>query len=201
MIAVAHPGRYSLVGRESGEQTARLQNLDLSAPVLAVAAAGSLAIAAAVAIAVRDGPIDRIEFLVELSRWVEPIDAGTATAIWDLTTWGHLRPDEAAGFMAEHGLEPEARHGWHGVSSFVTSSVCWSLYAALQSPDDWWEAVCIAIGVGGDTDTIAAMTGSIIGARCGRRALPEVYLKCLTDHGTSLLPDLTALATRLLPAG
>ena len=164
------------------------------------AAAGALAIAAAVAIAVRDGPIDRTEFLVELSRWVEPIDAGTATAIWDLTNWAHLPPDEAAGFIAEHGLEPEARHGWHGISSFVTSSVCWSLYASLQSPDDWWEAICIAIGVGGDTDTIAAMTGSIVGARCGRQALPEAYLRHLTDHGASLLTSLTTLATRLLPS-
>jgi ADP-ribosylglycohydrolase len=102
--------------------------------------------------------------------------------------------------MADHGLEPEARHGWHGVSSFVTSSVCWSLYASLQSPDNWWDAVCVAIGVGGDTDTMAAMTGAIIGARCGRRALPDAYLKCLTDHGTRLLPDLTTLATRLLRA-
>ncbi|MEO8635188.1 MAG: ADP-ribosylglycohydrolase family protein [Gemmatimonadales bacterium] len=163
-------------------------------------AAGALAIAGAVAIAARDEPINRAEFLVELSRWVEPIDAGTATAIWDLTTWAHLPPDEAAGFIADHGLEPEAVHGWHGVSSYVTSSVCWSLYAVLQSPDDWWDAVCTAISIGGDTDTMAAMTGSILGARCGRRALPDEYLRRLTDHGSSLLPELTALATRLLPA-
>jgi ADP-ribosylglycohydrolase len=45
---------------------------------------------------------------------------------------------------------------------------------------------------------MAAMTGAIVGARCGRRALPERYLDRLTDHGTPLLAELTTLASRLL---
>ena len=48
----------------------------------------------------------------------------------------------------------------------------WSLYAFLRSPDDYWETICTAIGVGGDTDTMAAIAGAISGARLGVAALP-----------------------------
>jgi ADP-ribosylglycohydrolase len=109
----------------------------------------------------------------------------------------HLPPDQAAGFLQDQGLEPEARHGWHGISSFVTSSVCWSLYAFLQSPDDFHGALCTAIGVGGDTDTLAAMTGSILGGRLGRAALPQSWCATLTDAGAWHASDLEALVERV----
>ena len=38
-------------------------------------------------------------------------------------------------------------------------------------PDDYWATVCTAIGVGGDTDTMAAIAGAISGARLGPAAL------------------------------
>ncbi len=159
--------------------------------------AGALAIAGATALAARRETIRPAEFLVELSRVVEPIDAAFATILWDLTSWAHLPPDEAAGFLHEQGLEPESRGEWHGISSFVTSSVCWSLYAFLQSPDDYAEAVCIAIGVGGDTDTMAAMTGSIVGGRLGRAALPEPWCARLTDTGAWNAAELETLVGRV----
>ncbi len=160
-------------------------------------AAGALAIAGAAAIAARGAPIDPAEFLVELSSLVEPLDPATGTTVWDLISWVHLPPDEAAGYLADHGIEPEAAHGWHGVSSYVTSSVCWSLYAFLQSPDDWWEAVLLSIAVGGDTDSLAAMTGSIAGARLGAAALPAPLLLTLVDHGAPVQRELAGLAARL----
>ena len=160
-------------------------------------AAGALAIAGGTAIAARGERIDATGFLVELSRLVEPIDPAFSTIIWDLTSWAHLPPDEAAGFLQEQGLEPENRDGWHGISSFVTSSVCWSLYAFLQAPESYADAVCVAIGVGGDTDTLAAMTGSISGGRLGRGGLPEEWYSCLTDSGAWGVADLEALAHRV----
>ena len=38
--------------------------------------------------------------------------------------------------------------------------------------DDPWEAMCLAASVGGDTDTIAAMVGAMLGAVVGLHALP-----------------------------
>ena len=85
------------------------------------------------------------------------------------------------------GRTPSARGlgaGDLGVSAFVVPSVLWSLYAFLRTPDDYWESVCTAIAVGGDTDTMAAMTGAIAGGRLGKTALPKALLERLTDQGT-----------------
>jgi len=157
-------------------------------------AAGAMAIAGAAAIAARRAPVTAEDVLGELSAWVEPLDPGVSTVLWNMLNWVYLPPDEAAAFLCEEGMEPEARGAWHGISSFVTSSVCWSLYAFLQAPDDYWEAVCIAIGVGGDTDTLAAMTGAIAGGRAGLEALPAELVECLVDRGERLAPALTSLA-------
>lgn len=157
-------------------------------------AAGALAIAAAAAIAARRERVRPVEFLVELSGWVEPLEQEFANTIGGMTNWFHLPPDAAAGFLRDHGVEPETGAGWHGVSSFVTSSVCWSLYAFLQAPDSYWDGICIAIAVGGDTDTIGAMTGSILGGRHGTAALPSEFCDCLTDGGNWRADDLVRLA-------
>ncbi|MBK8004149.1 MAG: ADP-ribosylglycohydrolase family protein [Gemmatimonadetes bacterium] len=155
--------------------------------------AGALAIAGAAAIAARRERVDPEAVLVELSRLVEPLDASVATTLWEMEGWVGLEPDQAAGYLHEHGIEPEGRDRWHGISSFVTSSVCWSLYAFLQEPDSWWEATCLAIGVGGDTDTLAAMTGSIVGARVGAGQLPEALVERLHDGTRWGAADLRAL--------
>jgi ADP-ribosylglycohydrolase len=72
--------------------------------------------------------------------------------------------------------------------------VTWSLHAFLRSPDDYWAAVCTAIAVGGDTDTMAAITGAIAGGRLGSAALPGELLGRLHDRGTWGATELAALA-------
>ncbi|HTS87551.1 MAG TPA: ADP-ribosylglycohydrolase family protein, partial [Gemmatimonadales bacterium] len=157
-------------------------------------AAGAMAIAGAAAIAARRTPIRPAEFLVELSGWVEPIEAGFAAALWEMTTWVHRPPDEASEVLFDLSLDPERESRRQGISSFVTSSVCWSLFAFLQAPDSYWDAICIAIAVGGDTDTMAAMTGSIAGARLGAGALPPEFCDRLTDAGAWGAEHLATLA-------
>jgi ADP-ribosylglycohydrolase len=72
---------------------------------------------------------------------------------------------------------------WQGISAFVTPSLLWSLYAFLRSPDDYWETICTAIGVGGDTDTMAAIAGAISGARSGVEGLPPDLVAQVNDRG------------------
>ena len=76
----------------------------------------------------------------------------------------------------------------------MTPSLLWSLYAFLRSPDDYWETICTAVGVAGDTDTLAAMAGAISGARAGVSGLPGDLLTHLTDQGEWGAGDLTELA-------
>jgi ADP-ribosylglycohydrolase len=45
----------------------------------------------------------------------------------------------------------------------------------LRHPDSFVDAVRFAIGLGGDTDTIASMAGAICGARLGTAGIPESW--------------------------
>jgi ADP-ribosylglycohydrolase len=117
-----------------------------------------------------------------------------AEAIRALADWVSLDPVAAARHVHDAGLDPAHMDRWHGISAFVTPSVLWSLYAFLRSPDDYWETICVAIGVGGDTDTMAAMAGAISGARVGPASLPGALINRLIDGGEWAAEDLADLA-------
>jgi ADP-ribosylglycohydrolase len=142
-----------------------------------------VAIAVAVQIAARRAAISATEFLTEVADTAAELDDSVSKAIREMRDWVDLPPLEATECMGRLGIEPTFHESWLGVSSFATSSVCWSLYAFLRSPDDYWQSVCTAIWVGGDTDTTAAMTGSIAGGRVGLRGLPAPLVQQLTDRG------------------
>lgn len=57
-----------------------------------------------------------------------------------------------------------------------------ALYAFLRHPGSFVDAVRCAIALGGDTDTIAAMTGALSGAFLGASAIPTVWLERLEDR-------------------
>jgi ADP-ribosylglycohydrolase len=156
-------------------------------------AAGAVAVARAVSLAARPEAADPARFVDEIARSVEVDDSGVADAIRSLACWVSLSPENAARHVNESGLDP-AHPRWQGISAFVTPSVLWSLYAFLRSPDDYWETICTAIAVGGDTDTMGAMAGAMSGARLGLAALPQALLAHLTDRGQWGAVELVELA-------
>jgi ADP-ribosylglycohydrolase len=156
--------------------------------------AGAVAIAGAVALALRGGPIEPRTFLAPLGEWMGAIEPSVASYVQRLADWVALPPDEAAPLISRAGKAPGYADGWQGISPFVTGSVLWSLYAFLRTPDDYWEPLCTAIAVGGDVDTTAAMAGAISGAYAGLEALPSGLAHCLTDQGTWGYADLVTLA-------
>jgi poly(ADP-ribose) glycohydrolase ARH3 len=156
-------------------------------------AAGAVGIALGVSIAVRVGPIVPRQFLDEIAAAVEQDDLAFARALRSAAEWISLSPAEAARRLHQTDLDP-AYLTWQGVSAFVVPSVIWSLYSFLRSPDDYWETVCTAIAVGGDTDSTAAMAGAMSGARGGSAELPEGLLLRLTDRGEWGAGELTLLA-------
>lgn len=60
-----------------------------------------------------------------------------------------------------------------GTSLATQESVPAAFAMLLLHPDDPWAACCAAASLGGDTDTIAAMTGAMAGAVHGVGAFPE----------------------------
>jgi ADP-ribosylglycohydrolase len=171
----------------AGEQS-RITHLDPRC------SAGAVAVAGAVALAMVPGELDPRAFLATVANWAAREDASVAAAVAGIREWLDLPPDRAARRLRAAGLDPAHRDSWQGISAFVTPSVAWSLYAFLRSPDDYWTAVCTAIAVGGDTDTMAAITGAMAGARLGAAALPEPLVARLHDRGAWKAAELTKLA-------
>jgi poly(ADP-ribose) glycohydrolase ARH3 len=65
-------------------------------------------------------------------------------------------------------------------SSDARESVSAAIYSALARPA-FEDALCFAVRLGGDTDTVAAMTGAIAGARDGANSIPARWLEALED--------------------
>ena len=159
--------------------------------------AAALVVARAAAAMTDGAAVEPVALLGLLARVAEPVSPELARAIALVPDWLRLEPEQAWLALADAGLEPRSnRAAWQGISASAVPSVVWSLYSALRAPDEWWETVCVAISPGGDTDSMAAMAGGIVGARVGTAGLPRHLLASLTDRGQWGEQALTQLAGR-----
>jgi len=157
--------------------------------------AGAVAIAGAVALALRAVTIEPARIVSTLSDWTRELDPILSNALkHQMQGWIQLPPEDAADQIPSVGLEPDNWDERKNISPFVTTSVLWSLYSFLRAPDDYWKAICTAIGVGGDVDSTASMTGAISGAKVGLDGMPQDLARCLRDFGTWQYGDLVDLA-------
>jgi poly(ADP-ribose) glycohydrolase ARH3 len=62
-----------------------------------------------------------------------------------------------------------------GTGVQAVESVPAALFALLRHPSSFADAVSLAVSLGGDTDTIAAMTGALAGALLGASAIPAAW--------------------------
>lgn len=160
--------------------------------------AGAVAVSGAVALVLRENNIDAESFISTLADWTNTIDPRFTSEIRRLAEWLPLPPEEVVTLISSAGFDPEYVDDdeWKGMSGYVISSVLWSLYSFLRSPNDYWDTICTAILAGGDTDTTAAMAGAISGAYLGIGAIPSHLTGFLTDRGSWKLNELVGLAHR-----
>ena len=124
--------------------------------------------------------------------------------------------DEVAAFVDEDEVARRVRFAGHlvphggerridlenldqiGTSSFVAESVGAALYSFACHPEDFRAAVLTAVNAGGDTDTIASMTGALSGAHLGARRLPPDLVDGLESRMYILVaaPGLYRMAQR-----
>jgi len=137
---------------------------------------GAQLLAVAVALALRPGPLGRKAFYRELRR-----RARSEEFRWALSAAARLRPGDTISFL---GSSLEAHR------SVVTAIACFTC-----SPSSYEGAVARAIGLGDDTDTLAAMSGALVGAHLGVAAIPPRLLDRLEDgaKGRSHIGQLAAL--------
>jgi ADP-ribosylglycohydrolase len=160
--------------------------------------AGAVAISGAVALSLQHKLSDTKYFIDTLSDWSGKIDSLFASELRKLNEWIFLQPEEAVIFISKAGIDADYidEEEWEGITPFVISSVIWSIYSFLRTPDDYWETVCTAISPGGDVDTTAAMAGAISGAYLGLDAIPSHLFQYLTDRGTWGYNELVDLANQ-----
>lgn len=83
-----------------------------------------------------------------------------------------------------------------GVSGFVLHTVPVAMHIWLSHPRDYAQAVSTAVRCGGDTDTLAAIVGGIVGAGVGTTGIPKIWLDGLWEWPRSQR-WMDALATQL----
>ncbi|QDV52625.1 ADP-ribosylglycohydrolase family protein [Gimesia fumaroli] len=72
--------------------------------------------------------------------------------------------------------------GWgRGISGYVNQTVPAALYCWAYSPDDFRRSVENAVMLGGDTDSVAAITGAVSGANLGADAIPVEWKERLME--------------------
>jgi ADP-ribosylglycohydrolase len=84
-------------------------------------------------------------------------------------------------------IGPTRGGGW-----IAEEAVAMALYCVLRRPSDYPAAVRLAANIGGDSDSVAALTGGIQGARLGIGAIPADWVARLENR-----EYLTDLADRL----
>lgn len=132
-----------------------------------VALAGAAAVAGAVSAGVEG--LEAVETALAASRlagtrgyWVAAADVPRRIE-WALSLADPRHPERSLTDLAE----------LVGTSLATQESVPTAFGIVAAFPDDPWAAVCAAAGLGGDTDTVAAMVGAMAGARHGVGAFPE----------------------------
>jgi ADP-ribosyl-[dinitrogen reductase] hydrolase len=99
-------------------------------------------------------------------------DAGPAAEFVDLlnrAAQSATRGESTQSFAESLGLQA-------GVSGYSYHTVPVALQTWLRQPTDF-SAVLNAVRCGGDTDTVAAIVGGIIGARVGKEGIPRQWLE------------------------
>lgn len=123
---------------------------------------GARLLAIAIAIALNDSVIEPARFFADLQR--------------------HAATEEFADALARAAeLTLSGDIGQLGTSLEAHRSVTAALASFASYPNSYPDAVGRVIGLGGDTDTVAAMTGALSGARLGERAIPAHLLNMLED--------------------
>jgi ADP-ribosylglycohydrolase len=87
-----------------------------------------------------------------------------------------------------------------GTSLATQESVAAAFAIASLAPDDPWRACRLGARLGGDSDTIAAMAGAVVGACTGLSALPVEAVRTVREvndlHLEPLVDELLALRSK-----
>lgn len=127
--------------------------------------------ACAVGLAVRSDPSEELR----RKKFLEKLQDFTGNKLYKekLVRVGDL-------LTSDSGRSEVVRSLGNGIEAF--NSVPTAFYSFLSHPDSFEDAVLYAVGLGGDADTIGAMTGAITGAYLDSKRIPNGWRKNLEDR-------------------
>ena len=154
-----------------------------------LALAGAAAVAAAVSAGIDGSPLPEATALAVKAAaraagrgyWAAGADVGSRIA-WAAGLVTGLDRDQAS----------DTVYRLVGTSLAAQESVPAAFAVAAAVPDDPWLACRVAASLGGDSDTIAAMTGAICGACHGAQAFPQEALDTVASVNDLSLEALAA---------
>jgi ADP-ribosylglycohydrolase len=178
------------------DDSARVTHLDMRSRAAAVL------VALVVGDAVRRGPAACSPAWFEgLARAVEAQDSLLANGVRKMPEWLGRDPvtvcDEVTRWSKPPVGSAHRFEDWRGISPFATPSVLYALFAYSRAPADPEEVLRVAVAVGGDVDTVAAMAGAMVGAAVGLSGLtPRLsrWAEHLNDQGAYGFDELVAIA-------
>lgn len=178
------------------DDAARVTHLDMRSRAAAVL------VALVVSDAIRHGPAHCTPAWFErLARAVEPQDPLLASGVRTMPERLGGDPvsvcEEITRWSAPPAGSAHQFELWEGISPFATPSVLYALFAYARAPADPEEVLRVAVAVGGDVDTVAAMAGAMVGAAVGLGGLGSRltrWAELLNDQGKYRVEDLVAIA-------
>ena len=83
------------------------------------------------------------------------------------------------------------------ISSSPVQSCLFSIYCFMCVPDFFVSCICMAVRSGGDTSSIAAIVGGIVGGRVGLKLIPSYFVDKINDQGYYKSDELIHLCKNL----
>lgn len=139
---------------------------------------GAFAIALAVHLVTHRESVTPSEYLEELKQSL-PGEAAEFIGLIDRVVASVASKQSTEDFALACGFSK-------GVSGYVYHSVPIAIHAWLSHPKDFEAAIQASVRCGGDTDTVAAMVGGIVGATVGREEIPTEWLSKLCEWPRSV---------------
>lgn len=169
--------RAALIGVCHGDDPLRMRALTSAATRIThtdpKAEHGALAVALAAHLAAAGADIAPTDYARKL-RELLGTGGGELAALADAVARSVDLKESAADYTARNG-------GANGVSGYMLHTIPAALHVWLGHQADYRGAVTATVRLGGDSDTVAAIVGAIIGTRVGREGIPSEWLENLWE--------------------
>jgi len=169
--------RVALIGVCHGDDPPRMRALARAATRIThtdlKAEHGALAVALAAHLAAAGADIAPSDYARKL-RELLGSEGGELSGLVDDVARSVSQNESAADYTARNGCA-------NGVSGYMLHTIPAALHVWLAHQGDYRGAITATVRLGGDSDTVAAIVGAIIGARVGKEGIPAEWLSGLWE--------------------